>query len=148
MARERAKLTDKQERILVQAQLMGLTPHDMQQISNRLIALEKEATWKREVAAACQDLHIGKSDKGWIITDNDGKIYNCVKVPKARNSRSWYESNSNWEVHISKPTTRFKERTVKDVAIYVDQYIPARLCPENNKELYGLMLGIKNGRIS
>ena len=43
MTRVRAKLTDKQERILVQAQLMGLTPRDMTQISNRVVALQKEA---------------------------------------------------------------------------------------------------------
>ena len=55
MARERAKLSDKQERILVQCQLMGLTPSDMTQISNRLVALERERGFKADIAEAVAD---------------------------------------------------------------------------------------------
>ena len=49
MPRGRKALTDKQERILVQCQLMGLTTADMVQISNRLRALDKEREFKSRV---------------------------------------------------------------------------------------------------
>lgn len=147
MARERAKLSEKQERILIQCQLMGLTPKDMQQISNRLIALEREAAWKREIEEASHSMTWGKSEKGWIITTDDGRVFDCKRVKKDR-SRNWYDrSSSSWDVEITKPTTRFKPKQIKDVGVYVDQYIPARMCPDNSKDLYGLVLAIHNGRV-
>ncbi len=149
MARERAKLTDKQERILVQCQLMGLTPRDMQQISNRLIALQKESEWRKEIAETSAGSTWTRSDKGWQVTDSQGKIFDCTKVIRSRSNRSWYsDSHYGWNIEISKPGTRFKNKSIKDVTVYVDPYIPARLCPENSKDLYSLLTAIHRGRIS
>ncbi len=146
--RERAKLSDKQERILVQCQLMGLTPRDMQQISNRLIALQKEAEWRKEIADHSAGLVWSKTTNGWKVTDSQGKTFVCDKVWKSRGSRSYYERPYGWDINISKPGTRFKSKDIKDVSVYVDPYIPARLCPEKSKDLYSLIVAIHKGRVS
>ena len=84
MARERAKLTDKQERILVQCQLMGLTTRDMTQISNRLVALERERAFKADIAEAVADKTWTKVDKGWQIVDtNTAESMNAARPNQA-----------------------------------------------------------------
>ncbi len=146
MARERAKLTEKQERILIQCQLMGLTPRDMQQISNRLIALQKEREYKDEVAAAVDGLSWAKTKNGWQITDSHGKVFECVK--KSKSNRGYYDRGYSWDVTIGKPGTRFKTKVIRDVGFYVNPYITGKLCPENSKDLLALLSGIQKGRIS
>ncbi len=149
MPRERAKLSDKQERILVQCQLMGLTPKDMQQISNRLIAMQKESEWRKEVSEVSAGVTWEKTAKGWKIIDSQGKIYECTKVVRSRSSRSWYsDCHFGWNIDMSKPGTRYKNRSLTDVIIYVDPYVTARICPENSKDLFGLLSSIHKGRIS
>ena len=76
MPRSRAKLSDKQERILVQAQLMGLTARDMQQIGNRLIALQKEAEEKLQITQTIEG-YLWNQDKDgrWTIITSEG--YHC-----------------------------------------------------------------------
>lgn len=146
MARERAKLTEKQERILVQCQLMGLTPQDMQQISNRLIALQKEREYKEEVAEAVNNLSWSSTKNGWQIVDQNGKTFECVK--KLKSNRNYYDRRYSWDVTIDKPGTRYKTKTIRDVGFYMNPYIPAKLCPENSKDLLALLSGIQKGRIS
>jgi hypothetical protein len=150
MARERAKLTDKQERILVQCQLMGLTTRDMTQISNRLVALEKEREFKADIADSMSGCTWDKqADSGWTITDSTGRIYKCTRHKKSSRQQSyWDRSVYSWDIVISKPGTRFKEKSLTDITFHVDPYVTARICPENSKELYGLLRSIKNGRIS
>jgi hypothetical protein len=149
MPRERAKLSDKQERILVQCQLMGLTPKDMQQISNRLIAMQKESEWRKEIAEVSAGATWEKTTNGWKITDSQGKIYECTKVIRSRSNRSWYsDSYYGWNINMSKPGTRYKNKSLTDVSIYIDPYITARICPENSKDLFGLLNSIHKGRIS
>ena len=148
MARERAKLTDKQERILVQCQLMGLTPRDMTQISNRLVALEKEREFKAEIAEAAADKTWTKTDKGWTIVDNSGRVYECKKVKQNNRHQSyWDRSIYSWDVSISGKDKRYKSKNLSDVTVHIDYGITSRICPENSKELYALLKGIKNGRI-
>lgn len=148
--RERAKLSEKQERILVQCQLMGLTPRDVQQISNRLIALQKEAEYRSEVGNVISGMSWEKIGKdGWKIVDRDGKIYECTKHKSKRSKQSYWESALYvWDIKISKPGTRFKEKYEKDVRVQIDYYITAKLCPEGNKDLYALMKQIHIGRIT
>ena len=149
MARERAKLSDKQERILVQCQLMGLTPSDMTQISNRLVALERERGFRAEIAEAMSDKTWTKVDKGWIIVDSQGRVYECRKAkPGKRHQSYWDRQVFAWDVKISGRDKRFKEKTLSDLTVHIDHGITARICPENSKELYALLKAIKNGRIS
>jgi hypothetical protein len=148
MARERAKLTDKQERILVQCQLMGLTTRDMTQISNRLVALEKEREFKAEIADAVADKTWTKIDKGWHIVDGQGRVYECRKAKPGKRHSYWDQQVFAWDVAISGKDKRFKSKTLSDITVYVDNGITSRICPENSKELYALLKGIKSGRIS
>jgi hypothetical protein len=149
MARERAKLSDKQERILVQCQLMGLTPSDMTQISNRLVALERERGFKADIAEAVGDKTWTKVDKGWRIVDTSGRVYDCQKAkPGKRNQSYWDRQVFAWDVKISGRDKRFKEKTLSDITVHIDHGITSRICPENSKELYALLKAIKSGRIS
>jgi hypothetical protein len=150
MARERAKLTDKQERILVQCQLMGLTTRDMTQISNRLVALEKEREWRADIDNAASGCTWEKLKvHGWKITASDGKIYECTRHVKSKRSQSyWDRSVYAWNINVSKPGTRFKGKILQDITFHIDPYVTARICPENSKELYGLLKAIKNGRMN
>ena len=149
MARERAKLSEKQERILVQCQLMGLTPSDMTQISNRLVALEKERGFKADIAEAVADKTWTKTDKGWRIVDSQGRVYECQKAKPGRRHQSYWDRQVfAWDVNISGRDKRFKEKTLSDITVHIDNGIIGRICPENSKELYALLKGIKSGRIS
>ena len=149
MARERAKLTDKQERILVQCQLMGLTTRDMTQISNRLVALEKEREFLSEISDAVAGKTWTKIDKGWTIVDSQGRVYECRKSkPGKRHQSYWDRQVFVWDVAISGKDKRFKSKMLSDITVHIDHGITARICPENSKELYALLKGIKSGRIS
>ncbi len=149
MARERAKLTDKQERILVQCQLMGLTPRDMTQISNRLVALEKEREFLADIAEATANKTWTKTDKGWTIVDSNGRIYECRKAKRNNRHQSyWDRAVWAWDINISGKDKRFKSKQLSDITVHIDFGITSRICPENSKDLYSLLKGIKSGRIS
>lgn len=137
MTRGRVQLSDKQERILVQAQLMGLTPKDMQQISNRLIALKKESESKQEISEAIQGYTWIKDTKSnWCITRSDGYV---IKFVKGKNLRhSYWERTRDYSVTIDKPSTAFKTRRIQKNSVILKDH-PAKLCPENSKELYSLI---------
>ena len=138
MARSRAKLSEKQERILIQAQLMGLTPHDMQQISNRLIALQKEAEEIKKIGETTQGFSWTKTEKGtWNVRTPDGHLCEFSKGKK-NSRRGYWERRLEYTIHVTKPGTAFKPRNfTKEIGIR-DEWV-ARLCPANSKELYALV---------
>lgn len=137
MARGRAKLTEKQERILIQAQLMGLTPRDMQQISNRLIALQKEADEIKKIGETTQGYSWIKTSNGtWNVTTPDG--YLCEFSKGSSGKRSYWERTKDYTVKVTKPGTAFKPRQMKKGIGVRDEWI-AKLCPEKSKELYALI---------
>jgi hypothetical protein len=138
MARERAKLTDKQERILVQAQLMGLTPRDMTQISNRLVAIQKEAADKLEIQSVIEGYSWVKNDKNsWTITTPEG--YVC-KFGKSSSGKGYYwETVRDYPITVIKPGTAFKARVLQKKQVSFKDNWRAKFCPENSKELYGMI---------
>ena len=149
MPRGRKQLTDKQERILVQCQLMGLTTADMVQISNRLRALDVERVFKARVNEFAQGFTwTEKSRREFTITDSGGKIYE-VKVKNDYNRRNWTASGHDYAtVHITKPGTRFKPKTVSGhhlTSQWEDTEI-AGVCPGGNKFIFRMMRDIKKGR--
>ena len=104
MARSRAKLSEKQERILVQAQLMGLSAHDMQQIGNRLVALKKEADEIQRIGETTQGYTWTKTEKNtWNVKTPDG--YLCEFSKGSRGKRSYWERNMDYEIKVTKPGT-------------------------------------------
>ena len=145
MARTRAQLSEKQERILIQCQLMGLTTSDMTQISNRLRALDKEREFKREVdlvtAGASWKIH---SKHSYTITAADGRVYDCTMKKKA--GRYHWDSTESWTIKITHPGTRMKERIFEDQRIYADDANEtAGACPEKSKRLFRLLKAIHYG---
>lgn len=138
MARGRAKLTEKQERILIQAQLMGLTPRDMQQISNRLIALQREAEEIKKIDQIIQGFSWAKSEQGtWNVTTPDGYLLEFSKGVRNQR-RNYWERQLEYTVKVSKPGTAFKKRSMIKTIGVRDEWI-AKLCPEKSKELYSLI---------
>jgi hypothetical protein len=150
MPRGRKQLTDKQERILVQCQLMGLTTADMVQISNRLKALDVERTFKARVDEFSSGFTWTSKDRtNFTIIDSDGKIYD-VKVVKDYSKRNWNHGPSEYAtITVTKPGTRFKPRVIKGHKLsnqWEDTEI-AGVCPDGNKFIFRTMRDIKKGLI-
>lgn len=138
MPRGRAQLSDKQERILVQAQLMGLTARDMQQIGNRLVALKKEAEEKQLIADTIEGYTwIKDKDNRWTIITPEG--YHCRFSKGARAKIFYWEATKEYQLTISKPGTAFQSRSHKKTSITIRSEWKAKFCPENSKELYSLI---------
>ena len=144
MARQRATLTEKQERILVQCQLMGLTTSDMVKISNRLRALDLDRQHRAEIADAVTNMTWESKGKNkWTITHRDGLVIECKRHTLSR--KSWgYSYDYKWTFDLSKPTTRFKPRQLSNVSVYTDPQVRSVVCPEGSKELYSLLKYIQN----
>lgn len=142
MPRERAKLTDKQERILVQAQLMGLTPRDMQQIGNRLIALQKEAEDKKHISENIEGYSWAQVKGGWQVTTPDGHTVEAIRGDRGRSH--YHYSQWEYDFKVSKPGTRFKTRTYKQKSLNIDYDWKKRLMPADSKELYAVIRWIRN----
>ncbi len=144
MPRGRAALTEKEERILVQAQLMGLSTQSMVKIGNRLKALEQE----REAIA-----HINETCQGFVWEDNqtseklkvttaDGHVIEATRGKKG-NSR-WDHFSWSYDIKVTKPGTRFKARTYRNKELRCDYDWKKRLMPAKSKELYSLIRWTKN----
>ena len=149
MARDRAKLTDKQERILVQCQLMGLTTADMVKISNRLRSLDAEREFRLEIADVVASHKVEAIPKGWRITSDKGIVYSCVKK-KGKSNNDWYNRGTTWLWDIDifpKKGSKKPPRTVENHKVYVSDTLSTRSCPEGDKQLFGLMRSIKNKNI-
>jgi len=149
MARERAKLSEKEERILIQSQLMGLTTANMIRIGNRLRAIDIEREQKELINRLMEGRSYSKQTNGWKIVDQDGVNYEFNKI-KLKRKTNYYESAWAWEVTITKPGTRFVPKKLEKVSRYNGNYDdpPQRLCPDNSKELFGVLKVLNNVRIS
>lgn len=138
MPRERAKLSEKQERILVQAQLMGLTARDMQQIGNRLVALKKEAEEKQQMAGTIEGYSWNKDKDGrWTIITPEG--YHCRFSKGTKAKQFYWEATRDYQLTVSKPGTAFQPRSHKKTSVKIRSEWKAKFCPENSKELYSLI---------
>jgi hypothetical protein len=146
MARTRAALTDKQEKILIQCQLMGMTTADMVKISNRLRAIDAEREFRIKVDEVVQGMTWTKPERShYIVTDSKGLVYDCKYQRKYSNH---WNKTETWEIKVNHPGTRMKEKVFKEKNIWSNGDEAARLCPDNDKRLYRLLKAIKNGNFS
>ena len=150
MPRGRRPLTEKQERILVQCQLMGLTTADLVTISNRLKALDAEREFKARVDEATQGFTwtVKKPRREFTITDRLGHVYD-VKVLSDYSRNTWNQQCHNFAtVTITKPGTRFKSRKIDSHPLRDDWDVTeiSAVCPEGSKYLYRVLRDIKTGR--
>ena len=144
MARTRSPLSEKQERILVQCQLMGLTTRDMTQISNRLRVLDREREFKVEVDEVLSGMSWKKrSRNSYFITGDDGRTYDCI-MTKKDGYYSW-DKKEVWTIRINHPGTKVKERIITDQILYVSTDEVSSICPENDKRLFRLLRAVKKG---
>lgn len=143
MSRGRAKLTDKEEKILTMSQLMGLTPSSMVKIGNRLKALEKESRDIADINEATAGFSwesLGNGD--WKITDPDGRVIEAVR--QARGKSRWDSYTWEFNLKVSKPGTRFKPRIFKKFGVRCEYDWKKRLMPAQSKELYSIIRGLKH----
>lgn len=146
MARTRAKLTDKEEKILLQAQLMGLGKENMVKIANRLVAIEREARHRSEIENIMQGIEYetlapvkGNAGSGWTIR-YDGYSFACRKMQiKGRN---W---NHSWQINVTKPGTRLKEKQIENISLYTSENYKKAMLPERSDELLALAKKVKQG---
>ena len=149
MPRGRKQLSDKQERILVQCQLMGLTTADLVTISNRLKALDKERDFRAKVAEVTEGMSWTESKKReFTVTDRQGRVYE-VKV-YADYSPDWIRRGHEFaKITISKSNKRTKQRVIESHRLSgswdCDEI--GHCCPNGNKYLYRIMRDIKLGRL-
>jgi hypothetical protein len=138
MPNNRALLTDKEERILVQAQLMGLSTSSMVKIGNRLRALERE---REELANIDRDVsgytwNMTNAPKVIVITTSDG--YEVTASATGKHKTTWLKHSTEYRITVSKPGTRFKTvSTTSDLNISNEW--KKKHMPGNNKQLYSLI---------
>lgn len=145
MARGRAKLSDKLERIMVQSQLMGLTTADMVKIANRMRVLDAERVFKEEVDRVSAGMSFVKTATGhYVITSSKGRVYEC-KRRLVRRKQDWW-STEVWDVTVTNPGTRFKSRDFKDVRLTEWNNEIASACPNGEKKLFRLMKAIYHNK--
>ena len=146
MARGRAQLSEKQERILIQCQLMGLTTKDMTQISNRLKSLDKEREFKVRVDEVTAGVTWKQNSKGhYLITTKDGFLYECI-LKKVLGQSPW-EKKDQWTIKVSHPGTRMKEKIFNKENLYYTEYHEVvSACPNKDKRLFRLLNSIYKGR--
>ncbi len=144
MPRGRAALTDKEERILVQAQLMGLSTASMVKIGNRLKALEQEREEIARIDEACQGFTWTENQTAdkLSVTTPDGMVIEAVRG--VRGKSHWNKFTWNYTIRVTKPGTRFKPRNYKNKELSCDYDWKKRLMPAKSKELYSLILWAKN----
>lgn len=139
MARGRSALTDKEEKILLQAQLMGLSTSSMVRIGNRLRALEKEREDINVIDNAIQGFQ-------WTVPTSADKLtiispegYTIEAVRTRKKPSCWNSYSNEYNITVSKPGTRFKPREIKEKVLYCDYDWKKRLMPGKSKELYSLI---------
>lgn len=137
MSRGRAALTDKEEKILIQSQLMGLTPSSMVKIGNRLKAIEKEREDKAHIDQTCQGYTWVKNQAGWTIITPEN--YHCEFTDEKKGKSTWYDRVFSYKVKVHKPGTRFKPRFFKEKSIRISDDWKAKLCPAGSKTVYGMI---------
>jgi hypothetical protein len=144
MPRSRAALTEKEERILIQAQLMGLSTSSMVKIGNRLKALEQERDEITSINNACHGFVFSETPnlERLEVVAPDG--HNIVATRGKKGTSRWGYFTWNYTITVSKPGTRFKTRTYKDREIRCNYDWKKKLMPAKSKELYGLIHWVKN----
>lgn len=150
MPRGRRPLTDKQERILVQCQLMGLTTSDLVTISNRLKALDTEREFKAHVDIVVDGFTwTSKNKREFTVIDRAGQVYD-VRVVSDYSQSSYHQQCHHFAIiNISKPGTRFKSRKVDSHPLRGDWDVTeiAGACPEGSKFIYRIVRDIKQGKL-
>jgi hypothetical protein len=136
----RKPLTDKEERVLAYAQLMGVEVSSMSRIANRMRAQAQEQQNARTVAAVVGDydwtvIHGEHPRQVYeILNKSTGWHWHCQGT--GRGSSSWYNVGWEFEVTWTAPNgTVGKEMPVPSQP----RDLQLRLLPERDRALFGLL---------
>lgn len=139
MTRGRAQLTDKEQRILVQAQLMGLSTANMVKIGNRLKAVEKEQETRQWVDEQCRDYTWDTPANRDLlkVTLSDGTAVQAVKGVKGNNH--WAAFSWKYTITVTAPGQKSKPKVYHDRELVCNYEWLKRLMPAQSKELFSLI---------
>lgn len=147
MPRGRKQLTDKQERILVQCQLMGLTTADLVTISNRLKALDAEREFRDRVTEIAEGFTWSMKNKKEFTIIDRRNVYQ-VQCYTEHPDRNWSGLNTDYaDITVISSKKKSLNRNVTKYRLNNWENEISVLCPEGSKYLYRVMREIKNGRI-
>lgn len=134
----RVKLSDKEERILVQAQLMGVDASSLARIANQIKRDERNKKIESEIANVVAGYSwTEKSNKNKMtLTTPDGFVLEANLSPK----HGAYYWSSTYDITVTKPKTRYKKRIIQDVKFYPNEDWLVRMMPNRSKELLCLIL--------
>ena len=140
----RKPLTDKEERVLAYAQLMGVEVASMSRIANRMRAQAQEQENAQAVARVVDDyawtvIHDRHPQQVYEIQNKStGWRWHCQGT--GRGSSSWFNNGWQFEVTWTAPNgTVGKETPVPSQP----RDLPLRLLPESDRALYGLLRWIR-----
>jgi hypothetical protein len=146
---KRKPLTDKEERVLAYAQLMGVEVASMSRIANRMRAQAQEQENAKEVAGVISDytwtvihdrhLYDAHHEGYEIVSKSTGWKWHCQGT--GRGSSGWFGSNWEFEVTWTAP-----DGTVGKTETSPNQPrdLQLRLLPERDRALYGMIRWINN----
>jgi len=138
MARGRAQLPEKLERIMVQATLTGLTTADMIKIANRMRALDEERRQRADIDETIAGYTWTAIKSGWRIVGTEGHVFDCIRSVKRRREQ-WRGLETVWTITVTKPGTRYKTREIKDRSLRIGHDWKKHMMPETSKDLYALI---------
>lgn len=140
----RKPLTDKEERVLAYAQLMGVEVASMSRIANRMRAQALEQENAQTVARVIDGyewtvIHNRHPQQVYeILNKSTGWRWHCQGT--GRGSSSWFNTGWQFEVTWTAPNgTVGKEMPVPSQP----RDLPLRLLPESDRALYGLIRWIR-----
>jgi hypothetical protein len=141
---KRKPLSDKEERVLAYAQLMGVEVASMSRIANRMRAQAQEQENARAVARVVDDytwtvIHNNHPQQVYeILNKSTGWRWHCQGT--GRGSSSWFNTGWQFEVTWTAPNGLVgKETPVPSQP----RDLPLRLLPESDRALYGLLRWIR-----
>lgn len=142
----RKPLTDKEERVLAYAQLMGVEVASMSRIANRMRAQALEQENAQTVARVIDGyewtvIHKRHPQQVYeILNKSTGWRWHCQGTGRGSSS-SWFNHGWQFEVTWTAPDgTVGKEMPVPSQP----RDLPLRLLPESDRALYGLLRWIRN----
>ena len=143
---KRKPLSDKEERVLAYAQLMGVEVSSMSRIANRMRAQALEQENARTVARVVDDytwtvIHDRHRCEVYeIVSKSTGWQWHCQAT--GRGASSWF--NVGWEFEVTWTAPDATVGTGMTPVPSQPRDLQLRLLPERDRALYGMIRWIRN----
>ena len=133
MARKKTQLSEQEQKIIVQAQLMGLTVENMTRIANRLRAIEKEkhtTAWIQDTVTGVTWKDLSEEVNGYVTCEK-WQVFDNNSDRSAIYTRNL--GHYNWRVQTFKGDTKQNEFRASIYEHTIKLY--KRQCPEESPNL-------------